>query len=578
MRTSVRASFPICDEVGQPWPKASKENTAPSSTAQPGLSNLVSMPLADIFLSPSTPLTDAQKQLVIDSILPIVLGAAKQQRPDVPVTGEKIVELRGKFTEDMCRWWINKAHEVRKEYQARGLPLPGAKRELEDGERQGREKRARTEDDERDVEMIVDDRTSTVTGEVSPPPAFSEPASPHKDGDVDMFAPPEVPHAAVELLEKVGTPVVEEEDEEEMDMDLDSDEDEPPLRSALASVPETPTPISEASPAPDILVISSAVPPAPDALLPEPIATEESTLPAPITAPPDIPPITPPAVSEIPAIAPESTPAAHPPTSAPITAPELAPTEEPSPGLLQSSAPAASEPLPLPAPAISEIEPAPAQTTVELPSPPEPELVYATTPGIWGIAAGTKMSTTLEFELVIDDATYDATRRWAARWDTFTDGPADAFVSVRLLCLPLAQVQELDAEVRSGTRSSAPADVAVAMAGLPITWPAPGALMVTNGKRSFYGDVFKQGTPFDVSSLILPGINTLRIFLIGASHVDKVYALHAAPPSSEEVRAVAEMWKAQRALVVGAERGRTSFGMPPPQLAAGEPMVVQATA
>lgn len=88
----------------------------------------------------------------------------------------------------------------------------------------------------------------------------------------------------------------------------------------------------------------------------------------------------------------------------------------------------------------------------------------------------------------------------------------------------------------------------------------------------------KPGTPSDVSSLVQPGINTLRIVLIGASHVDKVYALHAAPPCSEEVRAVAEMWRAQRALVAGAERGRTSFGMPPPQLAAGEPMAVLATA
>lgn len=70
------------------------------------------------------------------------------------------------------------------------------------------------------------------------------------------------------------------------------------------------------------------------------------------------------------------------------------------------------------------------------------------------------------------------------------DGPAEAFISVRLLCLTLARVQELDAEVRSGTRSSAPADVAAAMAALPVTWPAPGSLMVTNGKRSFYGDVF----------------------------------------------------------------------------------------
>lgn len=376
------------------------------------------MPLADIPLSPSTPLTDAQKQLVIDSILPIVLGAAKQQRPDVPVTGEKIVELRGKFTEDMCRWWINKAHEVRKEYQARGLPLPGAKRELEDAEGQGREKRARTEDDEKDVEMLVDDSTRTqsaVADDVSPSPA--------KDGDVDMFAPPEVPPAAVEP-EETATLVVEEEDEEEMDMDLDSDEDESPPRSTSAPVPvpEKPTPISGAPPAPDIPDISSAVPPAPDAALSEPLAAEGPILPAPVTAPlDDSPPVAPPVPSEIPAITPESTPAAQRPTSAPITAPEPAPIEEPSSELGQSSEPSAAEPLPPPAPAIlEETELVPAQTAAEPPSPPEPELVYATTPGIWGIAAGTKMSTTLEFELVIDDATYDAARRWAARWDTFT--------------------------------------------------------------------------------------------------------------------------------------------------------------
>ena len=70
-----------------------------------------------------------------------------------------------------------------------------------------------------------------------------------------------------------------------------------------------------------------------------------------------------------------------------------------------------------------------------------------------------------------------------------SDGPADAFVSVSLLGLPLASVQELDAEVRAGTRSSQPVDVAEAMAALPITWPAPGTLMVTNGKRSMYGTI-----------------------------------------------------------------------------------------
>ena len=70
-----------------------------------------------------------------------------------------------------------------------------------------------------------------------------------------------------------------------------------------------------------------------------------------------------------------------------------------------------------------------------------------------------------------------------------SDGPADAFVSVSLLGLPLASVQEVDAEVRAGTHSSQPADVAEAMAALPITWPAPGTLMVTNGKRSMYGTI-----------------------------------------------------------------------------------------
>ncbi|KZV67304.1 hypothetical protein PENSPDRAFT_754994 [Peniophora sp. CONT] len=422
--------------------------------------------------------------------------------------------------------------------------------------------------------MLVDDCTRTqsgVTGEVSPPPVFSELASPAKDGDVDMFAPPEVPPAAAEPLEKIKTLV----EEEEMDMDLDSD-DEPSPPPQPTPVPEKSTPISEAPPAPHI---SSAVPPAPDAALPEPLAAEEPTLSAPLTvSPDDVPPVAPPAASKIPAIVSEPTPPVQTLTSAPITALEPAPTEEPSSELGQSLAPAAAESLPSPVPAISAREPAPAQTADELPSPPEPEFVYATTPGIWGIRAGTKMSTTLEFELVIDEATYGAARRWAARWDTFADGPAEEFISVRLLGLSLAQVQELDTEVHSGTRSSAPADIAASMAALTVTWPAPGSLMVTNGKQSLYGDVFKPGTPFDVSSLVQPGINNLRVFLIGASHVDKVYALHAAPPSPEEVRAVVEMWKAQRALMTSAERGKSSFGMSPPQSVAGEPMVMQATA
>ena len=87
----------------------------------------------------------------------------------------------------------------------------------------------------------------------------------------------------------------------------------------------------------------------------------------------------------------------------------------------------------------------------------------------------------------------------------------------------------------------------------------------------------RPGTPLDVSSLIEPGISTLRVFLIGSSHADRVYALHAAPPSTDDVRVVSEVWAAQRSLLAGAERGRTAFGMVP-QLSAEEPMVVQAAA
>lgn len=80
----------------------------------------------------------------------------------------------------------------------------------------------------------------------------------------------------------------------------------------------------------------------------------------------------------------------------------------------------------------------------------------------------------------------------------------------------------------------------------------------------------------DVSSLIQPGINTLCLFLIGSAHADKVYALHASQPSADEAKAVAEVWKAQRALIAGAERGTTSFGMA--QMNTAEGMVVQAAA
>ncbi|VDC07625.1 unnamed protein product [Peniophora sp. CBMAI 1063] len=552
---------------------------APAAPAQPGMSNIGSMPLANIPLTTSGPLSDAHKQLVIDSILPIVLAAAKQQRPDKPITPDKLLELKAKFTDDLCRWWINKAHEVKREYLARGLPLPGAKRELEgDVEGQGREKRAKIEeDDERDVEMLVDAHTRTqsvVTGEVLSPPAFSEPASPSKEDDVDMFSPPEVPSEPAKSVDPS-----EEEEPDEIDMDLDSDVDEspPPPPPVLAS--KQPTPASEAPTAPDKPDVSSAGPSPDAAPVPQPSTAEEQRpILAFITAPPkdpspvDVPP---------PPEAPDGSPTVSRPTPASQTAPEPVadsaqtsvpdPSPQPDPASASAQLVSPTEPTPASASTIAaEPGPAAAETIAE-PIPPEPELVYATVPGIWGIKPGMKTSTTLEFELVIDDATYDAARRWAARWDTFTDGPADSFVSVRLHCLPIAQVQELDAEVRAGSRPSAPADVADAMAKLSITWPALGTLMITNGKQSLCGDIFKPGTPLDVSSLIQPGINTLRLFLIGASHMDKVYALHATQPSADETRAVAEVWRAQKALIAGAERGVTSFGIA--QLAGGGTVV-----
>lgn len=190
-----------------------------------------------------------------------------------------------------------------------------------------------------------------------------------------------------------------------------------------------------------------------------------------------------------------------------------------------------SQPSPVPLSMISTPPLTPDATPI---APPPPTCGV---PGLWFVKLGAPHSSVLDCSFIVPPEIAAAAARWARRQDTFDP---DAFhVSVRVHCLPKALVEAV--LQRMGPQASAE-DITKVMASVPTEWPTPGTLIVDvnvgrEGEQMWFADSMGEGSPpLDASPFIQPGANYLRVVQL-ADLSDRLFVVHAAPPSAAELEA-----------------------------------------
>ncbi|KAI0316914.1 hypothetical protein OF83DRAFT_1124344 [Amylostereum chailletii] len=491
-------------------------------------------------LSPSQPLPDAVIAKCRQIIMPVLLKNV--QREGMPVSQELLDKAASMFTEERCRELLAHAHKTRQQMDARSTrigqpnttfptmdnftflpsrpPSPITKRAREDdadsSELQGREKRSRFDSGPTNI-VQPPVRTSTVRAgngvAVSPGRATSiQPQC--KAPSVD----PDSPMAAL----------------------VDDTSSHPQSKDSKVAMgsPQADTSV------PDVIQEAVSITPLSGA----PTSAAQRSLD--IDPSPPIPPpgglnstLSPPSLAEA-----SASPAGHPTTAQEGAVPadiSIGPTKyvqdawEPPDDTMGIPAFTRSSPAP-PAPVAEPASLAPPVPPAQPPPPSQP--FVSLVPGLWALHPGVSTPDIIDISVEVDEATAAAIQRWIRRWEYFD--PSARHVVVRLLCIPLAQVQELNAQIGGQNPMPSPAQIATSMAQFQTIWPLPnGSLIVqlnlNDGGKTWFAPALTPNTPLDVSEAIQPGMNSLRMIQL-ADMSTYVFVLHADEPAKEDLAALDE--------------------------------------